>query len=145
MHGLFIETVTAKNVFLFFLSLVSRDVFWHELILQTVVFVETATSLQQASLLQDFLMFFRTRFVLENIWHKNGNVFFFFFFSLHFVAWSEHCQTKKLKVKDINSSNGTKFARDETRKVRLCPSSIGGVFVQRRAHTHQRCKMLALI
>lgn len=105
----------------FFFFLFSRDVFWHELILQTVVFVETATSLQQASLLQDFLMFSEPDLSSSTFGTKMAMYFFIYFFLFFTVCtlWPEVniARQKKQKVKDVNSSNGTKFARDETRKV----------------------------
>lgn len=74
--------------------------FWHEQILQTVGFVETATSRGGGTGLSHG---FRARLVLEHIWHKNGNVYFFssflFFPVCILVAWSEHCQTKNKKNK----------------------------------------------
>lgn len=50
----------------------------------------------------------------------------------------------KQKVKDVNSFESSPW-RDAESNVRLCPSSIGGVFVQRRAHTRLKRTVSAFI
>lgn len=88
-----------------------------------------------------------TRFVLGQIWHKNGNASFLFF-SLH--TWPEVKLARKTTTKnviDMNCSNGAKFVRNQTLESNFRCMSIQhrrSVHVQRRAYTPKK-EMLALI